>query len=290
MTVLKLLARHTRTLRSRLSGLVGSDTSRHDEARYFYLGPDLALVRLKSGLGLYVDPQDRQISARVILRGHWEVWISMAVLSLLRPGDRVVEVGSNIGYYTLIMADRVGQQGQVVGLEANPRLATLANQSLGLNDFGGHAQVMNLAAMDVSGHELFVTSRANSGGGHTKVLAEAPFEDAVTISIPSIRLDDLKMDQVDFIRLDAEGCEPLILRGAASLLARNPDIIICMEWCPIQMGSRTSVEGFVAELVAQGFRFWSIHKDARLAPLTAEALVVSGHTDIIASRRDPHRR
>ena len=150
MTVLKLLARHTRTLRNRLSGFVGSDTSRHDEARYFYLGPDLSLVRLRSGLGLYVDPQDRQISARVILRGHWEVWISMAVLSLLRPGDRVVEVGSNIGYYTLIMADRVGQQGQVVGLEANPRLATLANQSLGLNDFGGHAQVMNLAAMDVS--------------------------------------------------------------------------------------------------------------------------------------------
>lgn len=281
----KMLARRTRAWREAALRIVRRTPVRERGARpYFYLGPDLALTQLESGQALYVDPQDDEISARIILRGYWEYWTTQAVLSLLKPGDRVLEVGANLGYYTVLMAQRVGPAGNVTALEANPRLAALAGRSLKLNDLK-QAIVLNRAALDQPGEVSFVTSRKNSGSGHVEVLPVAPFEDAAVIQVEAVRLDDLGWDAVDFIRVDAEGCEPQVLRGATGILERNPDIVVSMEWSVIQMESRTSVPGFIAWLQDMGFRFWIVGKDARLIPVATEALAGLAHTDIVASRR-----
>ncbi|MES2815271.1 MAG: hypothetical protein V4720_10285 [Pseudomonadota bacterium] len=71
------------------------------EPAYHYLGPELALTRLNNGHLLYVDPQDETMSAHMIAYGYWESWIYSVVMSLISPGDRVIEVGANVGYYTM---------------------------------------------------------------------------------------------------------------------------------------------------------------------------------------------
>ena len=286
----KILARRTRALREAAARAIGWKPARgRGPQPYFYLGPNLALTRLESGHALYVDPQDDEISARIILRGYWEYWTTQAVLSLLKPGDRVIEVGANLGYYTVLMADRVGPTGRVTALEANPRLAALTARSLKINDLK-HARVLNRAALDQPGEISFVTSRKNSGSGHVEVLLVAPFEDASVIRVEAIRLDDLGDDRVDFIRLDAEGCEPQILRGAFDILVRNPDIVVFTEWSVIQMESRTSVPTFIAWMQDMGFRFWVVDKDARLIPVATKDLAGLAHTDIVASRRPLEQR
>src|SRR5437660_168721 len=85
---------------------------------YAYLGPDMALTQMHDGHFIYVDPADESLSAHLIGRGYWERWIESVVRGLVRPGDRVVEVGANLGYYTLIMAAAVGPTGAVHSFEA----------------------------------------------------------------------------------------------------------------------------------------------------------------------------
>lgn len=257
---------------------------------YNEIAPDLAIARLKSGHSLYVDPRDAIVSRRIIESGHWEAWTTLAVLSLLRPGDRVVEVGANLGYYTVLMADRVGHGGSILALEANPRLATMIENSLALNGLQDRARVLNHAALDQPGQINFVTSDSNAGAGHVEILAVAPFADAVTITVDAVRLDDVAPDRVDFIRLDAEGCEPQILRGAEDLLVRNPHIVVCLEWSTIQIQARASAGDFLTWMSELGFSFWLIEKDARLAPIAADAVLNLPHTDLIAARRDPRLR
>ena len=240
---------------------------------YEPLGPDLGRVRLAGGLSLYIDPQDGDISA-----------------SLIRPGDRIVEVGANVGYYTVLMADAVGPTGSVLALEANPRLADLAQRSLALNGLEGRAQALAQAALDRSGTVSFVTSRTVSGGGHVAVLDQPPFADSEVIEAPAARLDDLIQGRVDLIRMDAEGSEPFVMAGAERILADNSDIVVCMEWSPVQIVSRTDPAAFVDRMAAGGFRFWRMERDAKLTPLSADALKAAGHTDIVACRRDPRRR
>lgn len=288
--LLKTFARISRPLRDAAKRISSGRASNEHQARYYYLGPDLALVRLKSGQHLYVDPKDELISTRIIMRGHWEFWTTKAVLSLLRKGDTVLEVGTNLGYYTVLMADAVGISGSVIGLEANARMVSMANKSLAINNFSGHARVLHRAATDSPGPVSFVSSRMNSGAGHIEVLAVAPFEDAVTSEVEGVRLDDLGTARVDFLRLDAEGSESAILHGATQVIADNPGLVICMEWSPVQIASRTSVPDFVDWMVSLGFRFWKIGKDARLSAIDAQILKTLDHTDIVACRRDISQR
>lgn len=285
-TLRKRLAR----MRRRLLGAprvrtVGCDC--HQANRYFYLGAELAMVRLNSGHMLYVDPLDEHVSANIIAHGHWETHVHHAVLALIRPGFRIIEVGANIGYYTLTMADAVGAEGFVTAFEGNPRMAGLVQRSVLLNGYASRVHIVPKAALDQQGHIDFVVSRRNSGGGYVSIWEQNPYDDGETLKVEAVRIDDQDVERVDLIRIDAEGSEPFILRGAEAVLKTNPDIILCLEWSVIQMGSRTSVPDFVNWLDGLGFRFWKIDFDSRLIPMSLDDMIVSPAADVIAARKLP---
>lgn len=254
--------------------------------RYYYLGPNLALARLRDGDFLYVDPLDETVSAYLIAHGFWEPETHKTVLGLTPPGATVIEVGANIGYYTLGMARRVGRQGRVLALEANPHMANFVRKSMGFNGLLDRVEIIEKAASDTQGEVSFMVSRQFGGSGHILVPESGIGADQTIISVKTVRLDDIGVQAADIIRMDAEGSEPLILRGAERLLA-NPDIIVCMEWSPIQMRSRASVPELVAWLEAMNFLFWRIEPDARLRPIPAREMASLNHCDVVMSRQTP---
>lgn len=249
---------------------------------YFYLGPDAAMTRLLDGHVLLVDPRDESVAAHLIAHGYWERWISDVVARCVRPGDRIIEVGANFGYYTVAMARRVGPEGRVFAFEANPRVASLLQRTIAFNGYAPQVEVRAQAALDTPGRIGFALSRHNAGGGHAEV---APGQSAhlESIEVEAVRLDDVIAGEVDFIRIDAEGSEPLILRGAERLLA-NPGVRLCLEWDVLQMGSRTSVPDFVAWLQGFGFQFWRIEHNSALTPVAAAALATMPPHDVLVSR------
>lgn len=289
MSWMKRLARATRPLRQTLGHAPGLHVPAPQQ-RYFYLGPELALTRMNSGILLYVDPLDEHVSANVIAHGQWEKGLHEAVLSLLAPGARVVEVGANIGYYTISMALQVGAEGHVRAFEANPRMVGLIERSARINGVHDRVSLIGKAAMDAPGEISFVTSRRNSGGGYVSIWSHLPYDDGVAITVEAVRLDDMDCGCVDMIRIDAEGTEPFILRGAAGILVAQPEIVIVMEWSVVQMASRTSVPEFVDWLVGMGFGFWRISYDGAFTAVSAEGLLSLEDCNIVASRQPPRRR
>lgn len=249
---------------------------------YFYLGPDSAMTRLLDGHVLVVDPQDQSVAAHLIVHGYWESWISDVVARCVGPGDRVVEVGANFGYYTVAMARRVGPAGRVVAFEANPRVAALLQRTVNFNGYAPRVEVRPQAALDAPGRIAFAISRDNAGGGHAEV---APGQSAhrESVEVEAVRLDDVVPGEVDFIRIDAEGSEPLILRGAERLLA-SPRVRLCLEWDVHQMSSRASVPDFIAWLQGLGFGFWRIEHDSTLTPVAADELATMPPHDVLVSR------
>lgn len=284
----KQVARATRSIREALSRTIIVHEA--PAQRYFYLGPELALTRLNSGALLYVDPLDEHVSVNVIAHGQWEKGLHEAVLSLLAPGARVVEVGANIGYYTITMALRVGDAGHVTAFEANPRMVGLVERSARLNGVHDRVRLIDKAAMDAAGEITFVTSRRNSGGGFVSIWSHIPYDDGQAITVEAVRLDDMNCGRVDMIRIDAEGTEPFILRGAAGILTAHPGIVVVMEWSVVQMASRTSVPEFVAWLAGMGFRFWRIGFDGVFTAVSAEEMLTLGDCNVVASRNPPRRR
>jgi len=255
---------------------------------YAYLSPDAALTQLFDGHFVFVDPVDNEMAPQLIANGFWEMWTDKLIRQLVRPGYRVIDVGANYGYYTLIMASLVGEGGHLDSFEANPRIAGLLARSVEFNGYAPWATVHCAAAGNKAGTAQLAHWRHKSGSGHLLVEGHAYEEDPMKIGVPMLRLDDVVGEgRVDLIRIDAEGAEPLILEGARDILLRSPAILICMEWSVPMMSERRNVGDFISELRTLGFRFWKIEHDSSLTEMTDERLMVVEICNLMVARSHP---
>jgi FkbM family methyltransferase len=133
--------------------------------------------------------------------------------SILRPGQRVLDVGAHVGGFSLLAAS-LGCR--VAAIEASPWNVDLLRRSVELNEFRD-CQLLNVAAADRPGELEFA-----SMGPWGQVSCEGI--DRPTVRVDAVRIDDLLQDlgwdNVEFIKLDVEGYEVRAVRGMARLLSR----------------------------------------------------------------------
>lgn len=109
--------------------MVGQKSEKIDR-KAIYLGNNRAVTTTVYGHKILVDTRDVSLSPHILIDGFWEKWITDVFLRMVKPGMRVVGIGSNIGFYSLLTADRVGENGFVTCFDANAELADLTFHSL----------------------------------------------------------------------------------------------------------------------------------------------------------------
>jgi hypothetical protein len=90
-----------------------------------YCGNNRVLLRTAHGHRMYVDSRGLSVAPWLISDGVWEPWVARAILRMLGPGMRVVEVGANVGYFSVLMGHAIGPAGRLTTVEANPYLADI---------------------------------------------------------------------------------------------------------------------------------------------------------------------
>ena len=134
----------------------------------------------------------------------------------VRPGDTVIDIGALYGDHTIAYSDWVGPQGKVIAIECNPE----ALQCLRLNMNGrSNVQVIDKALWSETG-KLKLTRSVNAGASFVTLDPKG--------DIDAVSLDSLFIPQVNYMKIDAEGCETEILKGAKDTIAHSKPII-CME-------------------------------------------------------------
>ena len=139
---------------------------------------------------------------------------------LCRPGDCVLDIGANVGDWTLPMAQRVGPLGRVIAFEPVPYLAETIVKTARVNRHSW-VEVQQLALSAADGTTEFSVERANSGGSRLGRLDG----DFSHITVRTARLDTLlasrpEIERIDFVKIDVEGFEEAVLQGARASLAR----------------------------------------------------------------------
>jgi FkbM family methyltransferase len=209
---------------------------------------------------LFIDLSDHVIGLG-ILRGQYEQDEIRFVRGLLKPGDTAVDAGAHIGFFTVQMAAAVGPAGKVYAFEPLDANADLLERTTRENDFAGRV-VFQRAAVGASSGTATLTFPAetlNSGGAYLLRAGTAPLAGNKTRSVPQVALDDLRVQRpVRLIKMDVEGAEPLVIRGAVRLLKEDRPVILS-EIHPTQLerASGVTAKQFLAELDALGY-------DARL--------------------------
>lgn len=193
-------------------------------ARLFEAGemPDARrTVATRHGFRMSLDL--RQFVDRAIYcQGEWEPLETALFAKVLRPGDRVADVGANIGWFSLLAARLVGPAGQVHSFEANRETFDLLLANLALNASTSVAAHC-LAVGEAAGLARIAPREAGNAGADGVELADGGAD-----AVPLVRLDEVLAEgPLRLIKLDIEGWEAKALRGAEGLLRRAeaPDLV-----------------------------------------------------------------
>jgi FkbM family methyltransferase len=154
--------------------------------------------------------------------GAWEPAVTQWIGSRLKPGDVFVDVGANIGYFSLLGSKAVGRSGKVVAIEASPLIFRSLQQNLGLNA-AENVRAVNVAAAERAGKiALFHGTDYNSGVTTTVAKGGLDLHGEVDALPLSAVLETDESERARLIKIDIEGGEWSALAGAADLFPKIP--------------------------------------------------------------------
>jgi FkbM family methyltransferase len=228
--------------------------SRFFWAAYGYLRPkDDAMVAVKDfGFRLYLDSRDTYLACTLLMLGHYEPVASRIFSSLLKEGMTVVDIGAQVGYYTVLSAMRVGPSGKVFAFEPEPKHFRLLRRNLSANGLT-NVFVEQKALLDQSGMQHFYLASENLGR-HGIYRQDDSVEQIEVETTTLDRFFSNRQEKVQVIKLDAEGAEPLILKGMKRVISESSSLALFTEFfLPNLEAGGHSPEAYLNDLVRHGF-------------------------------------
>jgi len=142
----------------------------------------------------------------------------------IRQGMTVVDVGANIGAYTIPLAKMVGPRGRVIAIEAQRQIWQMLIGNLALNEIENTSAIIG-AANSALGNVHFprVNYLLRSNFGAVGYEPGGDYEDSILI--PSFPIDEMKLQPVHFIKIDVEGMELEVLKGPDQTIERSKPIL-----------------------------------------------------------------
>jgi len=214
-------------------------------------GAEPVLAELPS-FRLYVSPSDWAVGKPILESRVHEPHVTGILKHILAPGMTLLDIGANIGYFTMLARSIVGQTGKVWAFEPNPLNCTLLHLSLAANSFQD-VEIFPFALADSP--RLFVYDAQGSNGTITPYGGDPAALSARTV-IRSVVLDDvLRPDRCDVLKIDVEGAEFLALQGGVNLI-RTHHPVIFTEFSPPALRNVSGVSGeqYLQFLFSEGYR------------------------------------
>jgi FkbM family methyltransferase len=204
---------------------------------------------------------------------------------LIQPGMRILDVGANIGLYTLDCARLTGPSGRVFAFEPEPNLFSALQENCAANH-AVNVIPFQCAAGAVNGRAILQRGTFNSGDNR---LGPAK-ADGQSIEMEIARLDEvLLVPTVDFIKIDVQGHELAALSGMEQLIALSPDVKVLFEFGPAGLrAANTSPESLLDFFRERGFHLYEV-KDARPRRILDSDQLLAGlrgnqYTNLLAAR------
>ena len=205
-----------------------------------------------SAMGSFAPAETRLVSTRV------------------NPGAIVLDIGANIGYFTLLFARHAGPTGHVYAFEPEPVNYALLVRNVHENAYS-NVTCIQAAASNASGSVTLHLARDNAVDHGIAPHAGA----GGTIDVRAQRVDDYLsfLNHADFIKIDVRGAELHVLEGMEHLLARSPSVELLVEYWPAGLvRAGTNPQRILDWLEQKGFRFRVCADRGDAEPINAAAV------------------
>lgn len=184
-----------------------------------------SIVKTNENFNLYISELD-DVCGLLRSTGDYEADVTYILKKLLKPGMTFLDVGANIGFFTMLASKLVGNTGKVLAFEPFEYNLKLLLANVNLNK-AKNVQIMPFALSNKIGFYCYDDSAGNSGS--ISPFNDMSFSDQLsTRLVYSNRLDDIisGYERIDVIKIDIEGAEYLALMGAKKVISLHRPIII----------------------------------------------------------------
>ncbi len=208
-----------------------------------------------TGFSMYASRDDMAVGKHVLGVREYEPNVTRVFTDHLRPGMCAIDIGANIGYFSMLAASLVGELGAVYAFEPGRDNVKLLCANKKLNRFG-HLTIIPAAADMRAGVLSFSNSFSN---GFVSEVRDADLSQLLSSDlVPALRVDDIvpRERKVDLIKVDTEGYEFKALAGAIEIV-RNHRPLIVTEFSPPALSNASGIEGseFLEFLIELGYKF-----------------------------------
>ena len=209
-----------------------------------------------------------------LLTGRHEIETATWLRRLASPGMAALDIGAHIGYFTRLLSQLAGADGQVIAFEPHPRTSLALRRNTrdlpntrvvkaAVAESDGSAELHDYLLMSASGslsldESLARQQRGQMGAGDFTPRSQPGFE-ARSYTVDTVSIDAclgaLGIRSVDLIKMDIEGAELSALRGMQKTIANSPDLALVMEYNPAAlMAFGHAPEAALEEALGMGFR------------------------------------
>jgi FkbM family methyltransferase len=196
---------------------------------FYTLVPTQPFIMRTEHYKIMAYPKKGTLTRAVIRRGYWERMETSAFIQHLQPGDLIIDAGANFGHYALIASKFVGKSGKIIAFEPSTNtfkllqsnIAMLAHQNViavkaGLSDDNGEIN-LNIDTSNPGGHSFTRENVRETGG----------FEMTPVYSLDQYLSDNRIAPPVRLIKIDVQGFEVKVIRGAMQTLKRDHPVVFC---------------------------------------------------------------
>lgn len=232
-------------------------------AIYRYLArrliPEQKRLVYVNGYKMFVHMEEHKgidgIAHQLLYEGSYERYTTALFEQLVSRGMSVVDVGANIGYYTLLAAKLVGEKGKVFAFEPEPRNYALLLKNIELNSYKNIIPLRKAVSIKSGKVKLFLDKL--EPGAHSLYRVREDATEAILVD--AVSLDGFFKGRecpIDIIKVDVEGSEMAVLLGMPEIVRNNNNLKIFTEFYPPGLqSSGFSAQEYWGKLIESGFNY-----------------------------------
>ena len=256
-----------------------------------WLNGNLLLIEV-DGLPMYIFNRPHFVGAHVVR--HYEPYTLRLFKNAVKPGATVLDVGANVGYFTLIAARQAGRGGRIYAFEPGPDNVAVLARNIKINKFQ-NVTVVPKAVSDRAGTANLVLGEDSD---QHSLFGPPMVASSGTVAVECVALDDFLQDAPDVIKLDVEGNELFALNGMRRTLERSEPLVMFVELNPVCLRqANMEPEDLVSKLREFGFEIRVIDEQEGSLDLLTDSYLreIRDHTpgwftNLYCTKNQKHQR
>lgn len=226
---------------------------------------------------LWINASGGGLHQILLEQGVYEPETTEIMKEIIKPGMTILDIGANIGYFSMLFGKRVGPTGRIVCFEPAPENVDLLKRNIDLNKLDDRMTVVASCVGD-SNNPVTLHLDSTNQGNHSLSQANVVTEKS-TINVPCTTIDTYltahPLPHIDLLKMDVQGAELQVLHGMTVTLNAHPKMSMVMEYWPFGLRNTGANPADVLTILRKaGYHFRDIeHMDEPIDQLTNEQLI-----------------